>query len=421
MNRIQVATRLREQVATFPGIFSPRFSKPRLNFITQMIYGIQASRDVKLSCIARALGEDITLKKTEERLSHHLAAPGMAQTINETIAAAAACHVKHDTLIVIDPTDVRKEHAEKMPYLATVRDGSSGERVPGYWACVAVACEVNKRRVVPLHQRLWSAEAPDFESENTQLVQVIDTIRTATGRRGVYVMDRGGDRLALFEPLLERKLRFIIRVRDDRHLLFRERKQSIAEIAKTCPMKYVETIIKEDAGKEKHLKLEFGFRAVKLPERDEQLYLVVVRGFGEEPLLLLTNVALSGSRKSLWFIVQGYLARWMIEETIRFIKQSYHLEDLRVLDYERLRNLVALVLAAVYFSAIWLGESLKLAVLTTRIVQVSKRFFGAPEFHYYALADGIATLLNRLGRWIRRTSTAPPESDPAQLRLFQDA
>ena len=39
-----------------------------------------------------------------------------------------------------------------------------------------------------------------------------------------------------------------------------------------------------------------------------------------------------------WFIL-AYLTRWSVEETMRFIKQSYRLEDLWVLDYERLRNL----------------------------------------------------------------------------------
>ena len=37
----------------------------------------------------------------------------------------------------------------------------------------------------PLHQRLWSAKAPDFISENAQLLQVIDTIRGPTQGRGI--------------------------------------------------------------------------------------------------------------------------------------------------------------------------------------------------------------------------------------------
>jgi len=219
-------------------------------------------------------------------------------------------------------------------------------------------------------------------------MQVIDTIRGPTQGRGIYVMDRGGDRMELFNPLLDRKLRFIFRLVGNRNLVWRGRERLAAEIARDCAMHFAESVIKTDLETEKHFHLEYGMRPVKLPGRNEQLYLVVVRGFGEEPLLLLTNVALQPTRKSLWAIVQGYIARWLVEETIRFIKQSYQVEDIRVLHYERLRNLMALVLAAVYFSAVWLGESLKLAVLATRVAQVAKRFFGVPDFHYYALADG---------------------------------
>ena len=86
--------------------------------------------------------------------------------MNEQIAAHAAARVREDTLIVVDPTDVLKPHAEKMPYLATIRDGSRGELGPGYWGCLAVACGPTSRRVIPLHQCLWSAAAPDFASEN---------------------------------------------------------------------------------------------------------------------------------------------------------------------------------------------------------------------------------------------------------------
>jgi hypothetical protein len=39
-----------------------------------------------------------------------------------------------------------------------------------------------------------------------------------------------------------------------------------------------------------------------------------------------------------------------VDEAIRFTKQSYDLEDIRVLTYERLRNLVAMVNAVAYFT-----------------------------------------------------------------------
>lgn len=417
MKDIEVGRRLREQVGRFSGIFSPRFSKPRAQFVGQMIYGIQAAQDVKLSRIGRALGEEIAPKKTEERLGHHLAAPGLGQAVNEQLALDAASRVHADTLIVVDPTDIRKTYARKMPYLATVRDGSSGELVPGYWSCLAMACEPERRRVIPLHLRLWSAEAPDFVSENHQLLEVVDTIRVATKGRGIYVVDRGGDRIKLFSPFLDRGLRFIVRLTGDRDLVFRGVRREAEELARGCPMRYAETVVREEGGKERSHQLEYGFRRVKLPGHPEQLYLVVVRGFGEKPLMLLTNVEVKPTRTSLWFIVRGYLARWMVEETIRFIKQSYHLEDLRVLDYERLRNLVALTVAAAYFAAVWLGEKLRMQVLCRRVAKLAKRFFGVPEFHYYALADGIRTLFARLGHWIPPKYDPGPD-DPALGQLF---
>ena len=67
--------------------------------------------------------------------------------------------------------------------------------------------------------------------------------------------------------------------------------------------------------------------------------MVVVDGLDQNPLMLLTNRRLTRSRKSQWRIVKSYLSRWRVEETIRFIKQSYRLEDIRLLRYERLRQL----------------------------------------------------------------------------------
>jgi hypothetical protein len=98
----------------------------------------------------------------------------------------------------IDPTDIRKLYARKMPYLATIRDGSKKELGPGYWACAAVACESGGRRIVPLHLRLWSCEAPEFTSENDEIAAVVAAVSGAAKKRGIYVIDRGGDRRKFF-------------------------------------------------------------------------------------------------------------------------------------------------------------------------------------------------------------------------------
>jgi hypothetical protein len=141
-------------------------------------------------------------------------------------------------------------------------------------------------------------------------------------------------------------------------------------------------------------------------------------GFGQEPLMLLTNVEVRATRRSVWAVVSGYLTRWLVEETIRFIEQSYRFEDIRVLDYQRLKNLTAFVLATVYFCASRLGERLKQSVLVTRVTGVAKRFFGVLEFHYYALADGIMVLLSRLGSWSAEGRLIACETSATQPWLF---
>ena len=115
-------------------------------------------------------------------------------------------------------------------------------------------------------------------------------------------------------------------------------------------------------------------------------------------MMLLTNLPMRRNRKLLWWLVSAYLTRWRIEEAIRFIKQGYHLEDIRVLTYERLRNMVVLVNAVAFFTAVVLGTRIKLDILATHLVTVAKRLFGIPNFRLYALADGIREVCARSPR-----------------------
>jgi hypothetical protein len=192
---------------------------------------------------------------------------------------------------------------------------------------------------------------------------------------------------------LDNKLRFIIRLKKDRHLIWRGRKQSVLEHALACPLLYTERIVKEEGGKEKICYLEFGYRPVKLRGRKEKLYMVVVSGFGQEPMMSLTNIGITKSRKALCGIIESYMSRWRIEETTRFIKQSYNLEDIRLLTYRRLQNMMALVLAVAYFTMVYLGLKTKLRVMTHNVLKAARRLFGIPDFRFYALADGIRELL----------------------------
>ena len=192
---------------------------------------------------------------------------------------------------------------------------------------------------------------------------------------------------------------FIIRQRGDRNLLYKAKAINTLQLARYCRTPYGAMVIREKQGKEMAYQISFGFLPVRLPGHSERpLWLVVVKGFGREPLMLLTTRAMRKKRSVLWWIVQAYITRWRIEETIRFIKEGYEFEDVRLLTYRRLQNMALLVLVAAYFAAVRLGAQIKLKILAAHVLKAAKRVFGIPDFRYYALADGIQAILKRIGK-----------------------
>ena len=101
---------------------------------------------------------------------------------------------------------------------------------------------------------------PDLESENAQLLWVIDAIQGSTQGRGIYVMDRSVDRIKLFNPLLDRSLRFIVRLTGDRDAIYQDRTVSAKQIGRNCLLRFTESVIKEDLGNGETI--ELGVRVV---------------------------------------------------------------------------------------------------------------------------------------------------------------
>lgn len=143
----------------------------------------------------------ISIKKVEERLSRQLLRRGLGQKVEDNLLKMAATLIGKDTLLILDPSDIRKKYAKKMQYLATVHDGSEDELGNGYWTCNVVGTEVGGSSIVPLLGRLYSAEAPGFLSENHEILTVVDMVAEAVKKRGLWVIDRGGDRKNLMIPM----------------------------------------------------------------------------------------------------------------------------------------------------------------------------------------------------------------------------
>ena len=395
MNSTRVARNLRARIGRFSGDLSNGLSKPGGRFVGEMVYGILASESVMLTDIGRKLEEDVELRKTHGRLSRNLQRPELERVVGENLLGMAAGRIDEDTLLIIDPSDISKTHAKKMEFMGRVRDGSTGQIRNGYWTLHVVGAQVGSSNIVPLYQRLWSSEATGHVSENAEILNAVDSVMAHVGRRGMWVMDRGGDRIKLFAPMLDRGARFLFRLRGDRHVVFNGRTRLASDVALHCRCNRTKHITRLIDGKEKATELHFGFRKVRLPKRSEQLYMLVIRGFGKRPLMLLSTEKISGSYKSLWPMLQAYLKRWAVEDTIRHIKTCYDLENVRILKYQGLQNLMPLVLAAVYFASCVLDQDARLRVMAGFVEKAAKRLFGIPDFKLYALADGLTSIFAR--------------------------
>ena len=62
---------------------------------------------------------------------------------------------------------------------------------------------------------------------------------------------------------------------------------------------------------------------------------------------------------------------------------------IRVRKYTRLQNTILLVLAAICFVTVWLGEGLKLRTLAHHAPSAAKHLFTIPDSRHCATAEGI--------------------------------
>jgi len=84
--------------------------------------------------------------------------------------------------------------------------------------------------------------------------------------------------------------------------------------------------------------------------------------------------------------------------------------------YKRPRDTASLVLAVCFLAAVYLGQRAKLEVLGCRVLRAVRRISGIPDFRYYALTDGIKTILTKAGKGVLHPRWGdPPES---QLSVF---
>lgn len=414
-----LSNRFSAQVKKFSGILSKGLSKPCKGFMFDMLYGIQKAKDIKLSEISRALCEDIALIKTENRLSRNLMNFDLSEHINDELCRLSAGKVNNDDVIAIDPGDISKPHAKEMEYLCGIWDGSEQTKDIGYHLCQIVIANTEHTKVVPCYSHLWSSKEENYQGKQAEIFKAIDTLSKYIGNKGIWAIDREGDDNSIIEKFINDEKTFVTRLKYNRLILYKKSFITMQEFTKKIETPYKATIISYDDGKkEKEIIIEYGAEKIQLNGIKEVLIALVIKGFGENPMVLITNQQLSiYDANQCYKILENYLTRWKCDETYRYVKQAYNLEDVRVRKIVAIKNTVALVIAVAYFAMIYMGTTLKLKIMKEKIFVLSKRFFAIPVFFCYSMADGIYNLLKSYNSPINKKEKPP---DDFQLALIFD-
>ena len=375
--------------------------KPRRKYMRDMILGSIRSHSLILSHIAQKV-QQITDKcsnshQTEKRLSYNLNSERWSiLEMRDKHYQSMLEYVTDDTLVILDLSDIQKPYGKKLPDLKDVRDGSTGDIGLGYHL-VSGLLRLNKRMILPLWLDSFSTDEVGFKSQNWEIMDVVKSIFSVTDYRGILVYDSYLDIGHIFADLLEMHIRFVIRLKGNRNLNFHTESGIVKAIVddrmKTQKLRYSSRIPVKKPRLEgrKYWKLSYDYYPVTLPDRDDPLYLVVAHREGKsEPIYLLVSVPITCAKDALKWI-KGYFSRWGIEDTFRFWKQRFGLEDIRTTDIDNFKKLLWIAVVAFAFMTIHLLTDLKLRrelISLTHRPRLAKNI----AFLYYRLQKGVDKL-----------------------------
>lgn len=400
----------------------------RRRFAVQLVVAMAMAGDVMLSAIVRKLPHGKTTmkhryKNADRMLGEIDLVPVAALQTEELGRQVGAGHI-----IVLDLSDIAKPYAKAMPYIHEVHDGSAGEIVPGYGLATAVAHDLSgdvKGMPLPLHFEVFSAAEPDFKSQPAIWLDMIDKL-CATTKDGTFVLDREGDNRRVIDRFLKKRRHFVIRVNTHEHsrlVMFHQGSRARIQDAWKQATFYgeIEASRLTSAGESRPYRADFGSMPVRLPGDGRTLYLCVFDSPDHQAPMVLLTTHKADSPGGVKAVLAMYFGRWVVEEAHRFAKQSFALENIRALTWNRLKNLVAavwLVLGAIATFARRPNAETALRafeLLSHRLIKPLRR----EQFWGYAFLDGLRQALPDARRLLALIPDfwCPPPPDP-QVSLF---
>lgn len=410
MNIQNLTGKIQVESSNYLRKFKPKLSQPVYKFITSGLNGMLRSKSIFVSQIALYLYEPIDKKKIEERLLYHLSKESMFNNLATAYLKANAKDIRSQRYIILDGSAIKKDYAQKMEGLSYVYDGSSKKKkkieIGYHWDNVVGVSksadgEVN---MLPIHSEIYSRELdPDFiqASENRKILNMHKKLQPYFDNESIFIMDRGYDRMRLIEPFLERNQNFIIRQTGRRNLDDAENSENLPlkKISRQTTLKYEYTVDQIKNGREIKRRFMAGAKEVKFPncKSDKHLWLVTAQEKGKGKTWFLTYLNSNDEQTVIKTTMEGYKYRWKVEEFHRQVKQDYNLNKIKVMKYDTIRSMGALLLITMGFVAKLFNmtdKETKIKILNSVNLIYKRCMDNLPGYIYYKATEAIRLILN---------------------------
>lgn len=408
---------MKREILNFSKKMSNGLNNPTTKFVMDMQYGLAKSGSCLISNIARSLDEDIKLRYTIERLCDNLSS--LYQEEKENIWNNYLNEVKknidlNNPIVLFDDSDINKEYSKKLEDLDRVIDASSQDKkiVNGYHVCEATILSKNKKQPISIYSKIYSCQSNSFISKGTYTLDSIKAAENLVGNKFTGVFDRGYDDNKIFNYMSKNNHDFVIRLCDNRILLFKDKKRNVDEVSKTRKGKISYKALFDN----EEFELMLSYTKATLPYNKKEYTLVIVYGLSEDkPMKLLTNKKIK-SKEDVIEIVRLYLSRWRIEEYFRGKKQEYDFENMRVRTLESMNNLNMMLTIHLGHIAM-LADKIDNKLLIIKIIYASKSLKQKSIVWLSQIAKGIKNILGYAHSGIKEWQDIKIRSKCKQLSL----
>ena len=388
---------MKREILTFSNKISRNLPKPERKFVADMNYGMLASGSCLLTDIVDHLHEPSKKINVVDRLSRHLSKGIPKDALKSYLALVRKCCPKHP-VIHIDDSDVVKPDGYKFESLGWVRDGSESTTTKnvykkGYHVTEATVL-TNGSHPVSIFSEIHSSKEKDFSSTNTITFSAMERAAALFGK-ATFVMDRGYDDNKMFLKLDSMKQDYVIRLTAKRKLLYHNKWVFATELRNRRKGKVKLPLFYKGKMHDAYL----SHVKVQITASRKDIYLVLVYGITEHPMMLATNKEIK-SKDDVIAVAKLYFSRWKIEEYFRCKKQMFQFESFRVRKLKAINALnFYITLCMAFLNQIFLKpetNALKVAIIRTADPVKEK-----VTFCYYRLAKGISGILSYAKEGVR--------------------